>query len=208
MAPAPGLGSQCSLSWALPSTAQAAPTCRLLWSSYQWSWKEHRWQLTLACTSQEAREPVYPGTTFRPHQTITQPPPQVTHSRGRPSRHQSLIEVSPTPWSQLLHSWSFMGVMASPHNLFSWWQIPLIDLPTAIKAQLQEEGWQSPQGAGVCAPGVSSLGDGGDANGLYKTPTTSGHSTKPRRHSSSASYKETHTGRLPQWGGKYIQINP
>ena len=60
---------------------------------------------------------------------------------------------------------------------------PLIDLPTATKAQLRDECELSPQER--CTR-VYSLGDkGGCATGPYRTPSTLGHTTKTGSHRSS-----------------------
>ena len=89
------LGSQLEHSWAPPNLAQGVATYRLLCSFSRWPWTEHRWRLTLACISQEVPEPAHPVDSYRPcRSTTTQPPPQMTHSRGRLRGHQSPAELS------------------------------------------------------------------------------------------------------------------
>ena len=80
----------------------------------------------------------------------------------------------PAPAQLILHS----GQWSQPTLAADWpGKIPPIDLTTATKAHLQEEGVLSPQKG---APQVPSLGDrGGCAIGPYKTPTL-GHATKHR----------------------------
>lgn len=63
-----------------------------------WPWAGHRWQLTLACTSWETPDPAHPVESFRPHQSISQPPPQGTLSKSGLSRYQSLAELSTSLW--------------------------------------------------------------------------------------------------------------
>ena len=50
------------------------------------------------------------------------------------------------------------------------------DVPTAIKAQLQEEGVHNSMGVATQVPSLDDRG--GCATGCYRTPTTLGHSTK------------------------------
>ncbi|KAF6130891.1 hypothetical protein HJG60_007848 [Phyllostomus discolor] len=103
---ASGCGSQLGFFWAPPRPAQVAAICRLFCSSSWLVQAEHRWQLTLACTSWEAPELVYPVECF----ISCEAPPatsSMAYSRGRLSRHQSLAEVRPTSWAPaqlILHS--------------------------------------------------------------------------------------------------------
>ena len=118
MAPGPALaatslGWQCSFSWAPPSPEQVAAIYRSLCSSFQVAPAEYRWQLDLACISQEAPGPVHLVDSFRTCRSTTQPP-QGTQSRGWLSRHWSPNEVSLAAWNWPLHSWSSMVVSAGP----------------------------------------------------------------------------------------------
>ena len=52
--------------------------------------------MTLVCPYREDADPASQTNSFRPCQnTATQPPLQVTHGRGKLTRHQSPVEVSP-----------------------------------------------------------------------------------------------------------------
>ena len=75
----------------------------------------------------------------------------------------------PVPAQLILHGGWRLVVSGHSHFLQLTVYVPPIYLPTATKAQLQE----------VSVPRVLSLDDkGGCTTGLYRTPTTLGHTTK------------------------------
>ena len=91
----------------------------------RWLWAEHRWGLTLSCTTRENQSLHTKWTALDlvgvpPPFPCTADPPQRAEVGGK--------------WSQQILAADWPG------------KIPPIDLPTAIKAQLQKEGVLSPYG--------------------------------------------------------------
>ena len=66
--------------------------------------------------SQEALESTHLVNSFRQQQRTTQPAPQMTHPKGRLSRHQNPVKKNFTPWGQLLQTSLSTPVTASPHS--------------------------------------------------------------------------------------------
>ena len=163
------LDSQLGFTWETPSSAQVAATSDCFTAQVGWPWAKHRWGLTLACTTQETPEPVYPVDSYRPLWSSTALP---------------------------LHSWSSMEgrgwrLVVSGHRQ----SLQLIGLGKPLPLICQQQPRLNYKGRVYSAhtkgaPRVHSLGDrGGCATGPYRTPTTLGHTTKTSKtwsHSSSA----------------------
>ena len=75
--------------------------------------------------SQEAPEPKNWVTKFRPHQSTTEPHPQMIHSKAKLGRNQSPTKGNPVPYGQPLYSGSSTVVAASSHNQWEGQSLPL-----------------------------------------------------------------------------------
>ena len=84
------------------------------------------------------------------------------------------------------------GQWSQPVLVANWpRQIPPIDLPIAIKAQLQEEELLSPHKVHTLSSPLV-LDRGGCAAGTYKTPTTVDHATHTESHNSYLMHRNKH----------------
>ena len=139
----------------------------------------------MACTSQEAQEPVCLVESFRPYQSTTQSPPQVTHSNVDSAGTRALLK------SVLLHG---VGIYTADCS-FQWSQpIFTADRPggKSLLLTCQHKSRFNYRKRGVHSPwwrlhlkSPAWVKGEACATGPYRTPTTLGPSTKPGRGNSS-----------------------
>ena len=95
------LSSQRSLSQAPLSQEQAETNPISLCTSYQVALSQAQTVADLGLPwnlFEEVLEPTYLVASFKPHQSTTQPVPQMTPLKGRLGWHRSPAKVTPEPW--------------------------------------------------------------------------------------------------------------
>ena len=136
---------QCGLTCMPLGTAQATTNYRLLCRTYQVALGRAHAATDLdlhQSPSQEAPEPTYPGSSFRPQESTTHLPPQMAHPQGGLGTYQILLKQIPlhgvSPCTAACPLWSW------PHNQPAWGLIPPFDVLVAIKAQPEQKGTYNP----------------------------------------------------------------